>query len=450
MSFFKKANERNQLAESLNYNVTNTHPLIQNSNDYIFYKKYISIHSEDRDMVKYPSSSEFEIELPEDLCNVASIRLNSWTFPANYNTFSQLNSNLIMTFLINNPYNPNKNNYSDIYTELVFEYLFLHSNIEYEIIIEEGFYNPVQIATELTNKFNKSVTDRLYLYFKNQSTNISNTIEKQQQYLEAFNYLVQIDGYSNFIIVYNNVNQKLYFGNRCDGFILTNETQFINNFTVDNLYCGIKSQLPDFSNWGLPSNLGFSRCNAVSVSGSTLKDTIPLNTSLYNGVVTPRFFYGDVGTRDNGYWLVPTNLPGSEVFWVEAPYKINLMGPSHFYMEMEGQNCIDETSPYNFSSFTTTTNSTNSKVNSSFAKIPILTTPLAQWFDTSSGGTTPYKLYYPAAERMRRFKFKMRYHTGLLVDFGLFNYSFTLEFTLQTAQILRKSNIEQYPPSMSF
>jgi hypothetical protein len=47
---------------------------------------------------------------------------------------------------------------------------------------------------------------------------------------------------------------------------------------------------------------------------------------------------------------------------------------------------------------------------------------------------------------MRRFKFKLRYHNGLLVDFGVFNYSFTLEFSIKSAQILRQSNIQLYPP----
>ena len=43
------------------YNVSTNHPLIPNSNEYIYYKKYVSIHSEDRDCLKYPVSSVFEI-----------------------------------------------------------------------------------------------------------------------------------------------------------------------------------------------------------------------------------------------------------------------------------------------------------------------------------------------------------------------------------------------------
>jgi len=49
------------------------------------------------------------------------------------------------------------------------------------------------------------------------------------------------------------------------------------------------------------------------------------------------------------------------------------------------------------------------------------------------------KIFNPPAERIRRLKIKIRYHNGLLVDFGKFNYSFMLEFT-----ILRPQNIRNY------
>ena len=89
------------------FNTNTNHPLIPNSQEYIYYRKYVSIHSEDRDMVKYPSSSEFEIEMPQDMLNIVALRLADWSFPSNYNTFSTYNENVIMTFTINTPYNPN-------------------------------------------------------------------------------------------------------------------------------------------------------------------------------------------------------------------------------------------------------------------------------------------------------------------------------------------------------
>jgi hypothetical protein len=115
-------------------------------------------------------------------------------------------------------------------------------------------------------------------------------------------------------------------------------------------------------------------------------------------------------------------------------------------MEIAGQNCIDETQPYNLSRFTIETNQTNGIVNSAFAKLPVPSTPLSQWFDRDS---IPYKYYYPPAEKLRKLKIKLRYHDGQLVNFGVFNYSFLLEFTLMVPQILRTSKGTVYPPPMS-
>ena len=118
------------------FNTNTSHPLIPNSQEYIYYKKYISIHSEDRDMIKYPNANSFEIELPEDLLNVVTLRLYNWSFPCNYDTFSDLFSNTIMTFKINNPYIPNINSVSVLLIQKIFECLYYASNNEFTIVIE--------------------------------------------------------------------------------------------------------------------------------------------------------------------------------------------------------------------------------------------------------------------------------------------------------------------------
>jgi hypothetical protein len=424
-------NQMNQT--STNFNTNKNHPLIQSSQEYFYYRKYVSIHSEDRNFLKYPNSSEFEIEMPEDILNVSSLRLVSWSFPANYNTFSILNQNITMTFKINNPYNPNDHGVVDILLLKIYEYLTLNKDNDFAIVIEQGFYNPDQMVTELTNKFNASVTFQLTKYFTEQSVNPYLTPAQQAQYLAALTSLNTSGGYKNFVIVYNNVSQKIWFGNVCDEFILTNETQFKKQNLASNFICGTKEIVPDFSDWGLPGNLGLSRCNISSVNGLTAANIT--EAALYNGSIVPRFYFGDVTFGDNGFWLVPQPIyPGSNVNWVEANYKINLMGPAYIYMELAGQNCIDETQPFNVSEFTIKTNSTNGIVNSSFAKLPIPTTPISQWFDRDS---LPYKFYYPPAERIRKLYVKLRYHNGQPVDFGVFNYSFDIEFTIQIPQILR-------------
>jgi len=96
-------------------------------------------------------------------------------------------------------------------------------------------------------------------------------------------------------------------------------------------------------------------------------------------------------------------------------------------MEIEGWNCIDETIPYNLSSYSITNNQNNGIVNSSFAKIPVPTTPISQWFDNDMG---PYKYWNPPAERISKIKVKFRYHNNTIVEFGQFEFSFMLELNL--------------------
>ena len=386
------------------YNTSTNHPLIPNANDYIIYKKYVSIHSEDRDVIKYPNSNQFEIEMPEDITNIYSLRLINWTFPSNYNSFSQFSSNILLLFYISKPYNPGANMVFNPLEQAIFTALFESTNELFEFTIQEGFYNPTQMVTELQNKFNFVVTQRVKKYLN------ANGLTAELTQLDAQG------GYNKFIIVFNSVSSKIWFGNTSDEFMIANEA-LIDTLT-DNLFCASKAQLPEFDNWGLPGNLGLSRCNVTSIS---------INDSTTGESFTPRFFYGDVNSGDNGFWLVPDpTLTGSVVYFIEPPFKINLMGPAYFYMELNGNNCIDETSPYAVNKYTLSNNTTNGIANSAFAKIGIPTTPISQWFDKES---LPYKMYWPPAERMRKLSIKLRYHNGQLVNFGAFPYSFAIEFT---------------------
>jgi len=403
------------------FNTSTNHPLIPNSNDYIIFKKYVSIHSEDRDILKYPNSNQFEIEMPEDITNIYSLRLINWTFPANYNSFSSSNSNITMFFKITKPYNPGENKVFNPLEQAIFTCLFESSEKLFNFNIQEGFYNPTQMVTELQNKFNFVVTQRIKAYLLiNSLTDLLNQFNEQ-------------GGYNKFVIVYNSVGQKIWFGNTSDEFMLANETISLIGTLADNLFCASKAQLPEFDFWGLPGNLGLSRCNTTAIS---IKDSVT------GEPFTPRFFYGDVNNGDNGYWLLPNpELTNSVVYFIEPPFKINLMGPAYFYMELAGNNCIDETAPYAVNKFTLSTNITNGITNASFAKIGIPTTPISQWFDRES---LPYKMYWPPAERMRKLSIKFRYHNGQLVNFGAFPFSLAIEFTtLIPNQPRRINNVVQ-------
>lgn len=404
---------------NLRHNLQNNHPLIPNANTYICQKKYVSIDSQDRDSLKYPSSSQFEIELPQDYLNVQTVRLCQWSFPANYDAFGSGLTNLKLIFKMSNVYNPADHGVTDLLLSAIYAALSSDNyGYTYTLQIETGFYNPSQMQTELTNKMNESVTNYLISFFTDNP---------------AFNYALELfNGYSDFVVVYNSVTQKLVFGNRNSGFLFPNDT---NEYQVDLIEeragCRAARILPSFVNWGMPAYIGFTRCRELS--------TIGYNVSQY------RFYYGNVlSYGDNGVWITPSNLPGAYVHYIKAPLKINFMGPAYIYMEIDGQpslNCIDETNPYNLSSFTTQTNQTNGVVNSAFAKIAVPTTPISQWFDDDM---VPYKWFDPPAERIRRLKIKLRYHNGQLVDFAAFDWSIMLEFTMLTNQIERSTSVLKF------
>jgi hypothetical protein len=372
----------------------------------MFETQYVSIHSEDRNVLKFPNSAEFEIELPQDYLNVQAVKLANWTFPSNYNTFSILQNNVSISFKITNPYNPSDHNLSDPLMIAIYDALYAYKGNDYVSIIQEGFYNPEQIAIELTNKFNKTV-----------SVIVANYIgEHNPELLDEFNL---IGGYDQFVIIYNEVTQKLWFGNKSSDFIITNDSEIYLVRNIQNILC-YRQPYPEYQNWGLPSYLGFTTCNGIATPGKT---------GTY-----PRFYHIE---GDGGYWLLPdTNYISASVYYLELPFKINLMGNAYFYLEVDGMNTIDETMPYAINATTTHTNETCGIVKSAFAKIAVMSTPVSQWFDNQS---IVSKIYNPPAERIRKLKIKLRYHNGVIVNFGKFEYSFTFEFIL-----FRPQNIKQY------
>lgn len=410
------------------FNVNQNHPLIPNSNSYVVEKKYVSIHSQDRDISSYPLSSLFEIELPQYYVNVQSVRLSTWSFPANYNVFSLESNNIFLVFDLDDIYDPVKAGNTDplqlaIYEALTTKQTKPEADLKsYIATISSGFYNPDQMANELGSRMNQSVTKYITEYFTK--------IEPKYKYL-----LQNFSGYDQFIIAYNSVAQKLFFGNKSSSFTITNASDiyFTENRRFDGS-CGLDPRkLPDFSNWGLPAFLGFLRVSQQSIPAD--------DPFKYN------FFYGDAITKgDKGKWLLP-NLKGATAYFLVPPTKINFMGPAYFYMELTTEssfNCIDETSPFNISKFTLTTNQTNGRVNNAFAKIAVPTTPISQWFDNSD---QPYKWFNPPMSKFKKIAVKLRYHNGQLVDFGTFDYSFMLELTILKPQI--QTNLNQKIPSFS-
>ena len=125
------------------YNLGSSKPLINREQNYVLDRKLVTVHSEDRDIYKWPNSNTFEIILPETLLNVQSMRLIQSTMPGRFFVFSNDYQNTMFQFTIGG---------------------------ESYIIdpIQEGLYTPHQLSLELTNKMNKAVqSDASFNVFDN-------------------------------------------------------------------------------------------------------------------------------------------------------------------------------------------------------------------------------------------------------------------------------------------
>lgn len=372
------------------YNVNNEHQLISRQNTYVLDRKLVTVHSEDRDTNKWPNVNHFEVELPQTLTNVQSMRLVEIGLPSTRYVFSNNHQNTKLAFYLipNSSLNTNE-----------FNILLANVSHLYTITIQEGFYKSNEIANEIQNLMNKAVTNLL-------KDNGSSFV------------------YNNFKVYYDKVSQKLFFGNNFDRFTLAFDEKL--NYNVDCAF--MNDENPDVwnlnINWGLPSYLGFNKEYYQSIDSSS-------NIS---------FEY------DNNEWLVHDNtysLSGglTDVYYVVAPFNLNIKGDEVIYMELDKYNSMDEIRPFVQDTNNLYNNDYNGRVNSAFAKIPITVDPNGTVFDSRNDLLQNVSQYQPPIDKIRKIKVKFRYHDGRLVDFKRNNLNFTISFCQLRDEIQRNYTI---------
>ena len=350
-----------------NRNTYTEHPLIAREQTYVLERKLVTIHSEDRDVCSWPKSSLFEVTLPQQLTNVQSIRLIETNFPSVNNVFTNENQNTKLTFTIK------------------------HSNYkgQYTITIDDGFYAPSQLVNELKNLMN-------------------NAVSVQHSVL-----------YTEFVVIYHEVNQKIWIGNKTDYFILDfdiKETYYDTANAYENCKVLPPNELSVCMNtkWGLPYYIGFNKSGYRSI-----QTNVPLNYE-YKQIIDPEYNW----------------LPAGG-FYATAPNVINIFGETVFYMDLFNYNDMDELTPYPRKTNASVNNSYGGRVDSAFAKIPILGIPVCQYFDSRNSSLQNMSQFFPPLERVSKVKIKLRYHDGRLVDFSNCDFSFTLEFDCYRDEMAR-------------
>jgi hypothetical protein len=108
-------------------------------NNSVFNSQIISIHTEDRDILKWPLENNFELELPLVVKNVLAIELYDITIPKNYYNISNKLQNTSLWFSI-----------PQYFEEPI------------ELILVSGFYTNQTLVESLKYNLNKVTSNKLY------------------------------------------------------------------------------------------------------------------------------------------------------------------------------------------------------------------------------------------------------------------------------------------------
>jgi hypothetical protein len=352
--------------------VNQNHPLIKREQTYFLDRKLVSVHNVDRDINKWPNPSHFEIELPENLLNVSSLRLVNSYIPSNIYTFTNDYQNTKFCFTI-------QEDISGTSAEKTHIDLFESGGNSFTVEIDEGFYTPVELANELQAKLNRNVTETLQAFPPGLPSS----------------YI-----YSHFRVKYNSTQHKLYIINLRDGFTL----QFDKQITYDGVSCGQKTVFGQYSNWGLPYNLGFNK----------------QQYDISNGVPDLSFYY------DSTVYGPDPSSNGGVVRFAASEDSMDIATSGPIYVELDKYNSMDELDPYVNNTMALFNNDYTGRTNSAFAKIPVLSDPFAHNYESKNAlsNITFFKTPIP---KIRTLKFKIRHHDGRLVDFKRMPFSFTIE-----------------------
>ena len=390
------------------YVLKTDHPLIPREQTYAIDRKLLTVHSEDRDISKWPNANQFELQLPQTYTNVETIALVQYSFPVYYNTFSNENQNTKITFTAN----ISMAGYGVIQPPLT-------------VTIEPGFYSPPQLATELQNRLNLAV--------------------------QALDPLLA--AYANFRVFYDEVRQRLLFGNAQDPFTFIYSAP--ENYMSEPCHSSCppgQSQTPQpsatirwnqYANWGLGYNIGFVKY----LCGQCGLNTGSANTSTAAPVGSSQsVYYANTNASTIGYtWLTVGSVPG---YVLVPPNPPSLNGDSAMYMEIDKYNYQDEMQPYSEKTNNSRNNDYNGIVNAAFAKIPILIKPTKiislleyQYGNEPQDTAEGMSSFFPPLDKLSKLKFKFRYHDGTPVDFGGQNFSFTIALYCYRDEIARSKNL---------
>lgn len=445
------------------FNTQQNHPLVERQQNYVLERRLLSVHSIDRDVAKWPFANTFEVELPESLLNVQSMRLAMVNMPAVFYNFNNEYQNTKMFFSIQ----PRAVAGAGAPASLVDAVASLtdasNAGVQWEITIPNGFYTPCELANEIACLMNDVITR----WLRNDPDAVA------RAFIPSFEPVVQtpitpvVAGYNpphgygpvgtthadalydSFFVLYDGPALKFVFANDRDPFVLHMGRRSI----YDLSQCERPTAFYQWSHWGSGFYLGYDKAD-------------------YYPVETPSgehfsFCWKPVGAAP----IIEPDVSGmnladlsGHVYYNQAPHVMKLFGDQLIYMEVDKYNSIDEIYPYTDTTDDlslcpppTTTQRFSARdcranlggrqvkqqsghVHSAFAKIPAIATPPAEIYVTPNDFTA-LSYFSPPLERVQKLKFKFRTHDGRLIDFNDYPFNFTIELNCLRPEPARRMSI---------
>lgn len=347
--------------------------MFQENKNYLFERKNVSIHSQDRDITKWPNSNEFEVRLPIQYKKVSSIQLVSIQLPKKTHIISNYNQNTKMNLdICSNPYT---------------------------IEIDDGYYTPEQMAIAIETKL-KEIDSGMNVHYNDINTSFyfSHTNTNASFNIKASNVI----SYSN-ICPTNNVHQYTF------------------NWGLP-FYLGFDKKIYSSTSGTSHTIIGSDSSTAtIPDTSHVIKTPNPSPILGEQDVYLELEHYNSIDEIEP--YSVDINNDITDISYLSCVALASLRGErSSNYKHIEnnnitlrGKKCLNKTS-----------NDYNGVYNSSFAKIPIsIETGTSVLHDNSF--FTSYYFSEPPLEKLSKLKFKFRYHDGRLVDFKNYPVSITIQ-----------------------
>jgi hypothetical protein len=289
---------------------------------------------------------------------------------------------------------------------------------EFEITLPENIKNVESIKLNSISISNKTpVFSTLFqnnkFQFKFSSGTETKVVELDEgtytmdQLTTSIENKMNLNDSSGFKCKYNDVTGKLWFGHESKEFNLLFDNK--QNYKITNLNTKIMHDKE--YKWGLPAFLGYKKETYTSKSST--------NNKTFSHETTPWLNISATGS--------PCNFID-----IETGYDVDMVDTSPYdtiYMEIEKYNSLDEISEYSKHNSMNRDKDYNGKVNSAFAKIPLINNHYTLLSKSNSNNASYHS---PPIENLSKLKFKFRYHNGLPINLKNIQFSFIIEFSILT------------------